>query len=128
MSVDFDQLYERYIIGPHKVDPPELRSVLQRIVVESTQVETERAVLKELLLELANFLNSRDGHKSVYLKAVDQFFCDAEDCWMPRTAHVPSDIRDLFSDIGIDLHGGIDDPEHHTTPKQLLDMVNALEA
>ncbi len=57
MSVDFDQLYERYIIGPHKVDPPELRSVLQRIVVESTQVETERAVLKELLLELANFLN-----------------------------------------------------------------------
>jgi len=33
----------------------------------------------------------------------------------------------MFETIGVDLHGGLDQLHHHTTPEQLLEMVRNLQ-
>jgi len=82
--------------------------------------------MKNALLELAQFLTSSEGRTTAHLTAVDHFFCDWDELWTGATEHLPQQIKDVFKTIGIDLHGGLDQPEYHTTPEQLLEMVRKL--
>jgi len=83
--------------------------------------------MKNALLELAQLLTSPEGRTPAHLAAVDHFFCDWDELWSGATEHLPQQSKNMFETIGVDLHGGLDQPHHHTTPEQLLEMVRNLQ-
>jgi hypothetical protein len=57
---------------------------------------------------------------------VDSFFCLAKDLWLPSNIHLPENLKNVFTEFSF-LHGALEQPEHHTTPEQLLELLEAIK-
>lgn len=122
---DFDSVYDLTVGERDGVDSNVLRPLLQAVYCESIRELVDRSSLKEALLALARFLTSPYGRTSNYCWAVDLFFEDVDDTWRPRTVHLSDDFREVLDEFCF-LHGAVEQPDYHTTPEQLLAMIEGI--
>lgn len=104
----------------------ELEVHLRSCWQELTEKQPNLLKIKEAITNLAVFLCS-EGRTTQNLTAVDFFFLDVDGLWTSNIPELPPDYTNLVNGIGTDLHGGIEQPEFHMTPEELLERALALD-
>jgi len=86
--------------------------------------------LKESLIALLTFLNTKEGRTNDNCRAVDLFFC-LQDDWDLGYKDLPEPFSEIIIDMGGALHDTINTPDIakmlDSTPEQLLDRVRKIE-
>jgi hypothetical protein len=124
---NFDQVYTETVSPRDGIDADRLRPLLEQIYSEALRRPFDSTALRAALVDLARFLCSPVGRTSAYCYAVDYFFQDVSDLWISHTEDLPDEFRDVFTEFCF-LHGAVEQPKFHTTPEEILEMIQKIGA
>ena len=122
---DFSELYESTCTKLEDIEEGALRPLLEEVYESAIEIPAQLERLKRAFIALTTFLCSSQGRTAAHCWAVDHFFSDYDDHWLPLTAHLPEEYQDILGHFQF-LHGAVDEPEYHTAPEQLLEMAEKL--
>ena len=118
----FDQIYIELVRKGKKTNYKKLKLLVQAIYIESKNRPINRQQLKETLLALVQFLSSEKGRTSPNYQAVDSFFQDAKNLWRVEIDNLDGDFKEVFDEFCF-MHEAVDQPEHHSSPEQIKEMI-----
>ena len=118
----FEGIYSRLVARPGV--SPALKPLLERLYEETGKRPLDLPAVKSAMLELLEFLASREGRTAANCVAVDRFLC-IDDDWEQSWTDLPSPLRDILADMGSLLHDAITEPgiaaNFESLPEQLLE-------
>jgi hypothetical protein len=124
----FEEIYSRAIARRSDVSP-ELKALLHKFYETACARPLNAVALKSVLVNLLEFLTTREGRTNSNCWAVD-LFCMSDD-WERDWSELPEEFSDILADMAGALHDTVKAPEiasnFDSTPEQLLERVKRIQ-